>query len=99
MIDVSNATLRDQNGLPGSLLYPSGSVAERLQDALPETAVVKTPVRLLVFWALTRFLIRSTVTGQCRTIFRAGEGIRCGTRHVDRGARRSRASGIAVARR
>ncbi|WP_437653506.1 NADPH-dependent F420 reductase [Sorangium sp. So ce1182] len=42
LIDISNATLRDQNGLPGSPLYPGGSVAERLQDALPETAVVKT---------------------------------------------------------
>ncbi|WP_438008165.1 NAD(P)-binding domain-containing protein [Sorangium sp. So ce321] len=42
LIDISNATVRDQNGLPGSPLYPGGSVAERLQDALPETAVVKT---------------------------------------------------------
>ncbi|WP_437815225.1 NADPH-dependent F420 reductase [Sorangium sp. So ce1078] len=42
LIDVSNATLRDRDGLPGSLLYPNGSVAERLQGALPETAVVKT---------------------------------------------------------
>ncbi len=29
LIDVSNATLRGQNGLPGTLLYPSSSVAER----------------------------------------------------------------------
>ncbi|WP_437571632.1 NADPH-dependent F420 reductase [Sorangium sp. So ce542] len=42
LIDVSNATLRAEDGLPGSLLYPNGSVAERLQAALPETAVVKT---------------------------------------------------------
>ncbi|WP_104981414.1 NADPH-dependent F420 reductase [Sorangium cellulosum] len=42
VIDVSNATLRGEDGLPGSLLYPGSSVAERLQGALPETAVVKT---------------------------------------------------------
>lgn len=42
LIDVSNATVRGQNGLPSGQLYPGGSVAERLQDALPETAVVKT---------------------------------------------------------
>jgi len=42
LVDVSNATLRGRDGLPGSLLYPNGSVAERLQAALPETAVVKT---------------------------------------------------------
>ncbi|WP_437730212.1 NADPH-dependent F420 reductase [Sorangium sp. So ce1335] len=42
LIDVSNATLRGQDGLPSGLLYASGSVAERLQAALPETAVVKT---------------------------------------------------------
>ncbi|XXT20973.1 NAD(P)-binding domain-containing protein [Sorangium sp. So ce429] len=42
LIDVSNATLRGQDGLPAGQLYPGGSVAERLQEALPETAVVKT---------------------------------------------------------
>ncbi|WP_437682301.1 NADPH-dependent F420 reductase [Sorangium sp. So ce131] len=42
LIDVSNATLRGQDGLPSGLLYPGSSVAERLQGALPETAVVKT---------------------------------------------------------
>ncbi|KYF75587.1 NADP oxidoreductase [Sorangium cellulosum] len=42
LIDVSNATVRGQDGLPSGLLYPNGSVAERLQEALPETAVVKT---------------------------------------------------------
>ncbi|MGK3992704.1 NADPH-dependent F420 reductase [Sorangium sp. So ce1024] len=42
LIDVSNATLRGPDGLPSGLFYANGSVAERLQAALPETAVVKT---------------------------------------------------------
>lgn len=41
LLDVSNATTRQPNGLPGGLLYPDDSVAERLQAALPETRVVK----------------------------------------------------------
>ncbi|MEU3910162.1 NADP oxidoreductase [Streptomyces sp. NPDC029721] len=39
LIDVSNATT---DGLPADLLHPGSSLAERLQDALPETRVVKT---------------------------------------------------------
>ncbi|MER7973674.1 NAD(P)-binding domain-containing protein [Streptomyces sp. NPDC096080] len=42
LVDVSNATLDDADGLPGDLLYPGSSLAERLQEALPRTRVVKT---------------------------------------------------------
>ncbi|WP_437928650.1 NAD(P)-binding domain-containing protein [Sorangium sp. So ce291] len=52
LIDVSNASLRDKNGLPAGQLYPGGSVAERLQDALPETAVVKT-LNTMLFTVMT----------------------------------------------
>ncbi|MFJ3822180.1 NADPH-dependent F420 reductase [Streptomyces nodosus] len=42
LIDVSNATHDAPDGLPGELVHPDGSLAERLQRALPETRVVKT---------------------------------------------------------
>lgn len=42
LIDVSNATERGADGLPGALIYPNGSLAEQLQLALPGTRVVKT---------------------------------------------------------
>ena len=42
LVDVSNATRRDADGLPGALSYPGESLAEHLQDALAETRVVKT---------------------------------------------------------
>lgn len=42
LIDVSNATERGPDGLPGSLSYPNSSLAEHLQQALPGTRVVKT---------------------------------------------------------
>jgi predicted dinucleotide-binding enzyme len=42
LIDVANATGRDNHGRPLGLLYPDDSLAERLQNALPETRVVKT---------------------------------------------------------
>lgn len=41
LLDVSNATVRTPDGLPGGLLYPNGSLGERLQAALPDTRVVK----------------------------------------------------------
>ncbi|RII95416.1 NADP oxidoreductase [Clavibacter michiganensis] len=41
LLDISNATIRTPDGLPGGLLYPDGSLGERLQAALPDTAVVK----------------------------------------------------------
>lgn len=42
LIDVANATGRDERGAPSGLLYPTDSLAERLQAALPNTRVVKT---------------------------------------------------------
>ncbi len=42
LVDVANATARGPDGLPSGLLYPSGSLAEALQAALPQTQVVKT---------------------------------------------------------
>jgi predicted dinucleotide-binding enzyme len=42
LVDVSNATSRGADGAPGGLVYPNSSLAEHLQDALPETRIVKT---------------------------------------------------------
>jgi predicted dinucleotide-binding enzyme len=42
LIDVANATVRTENGAPGGLCYPASSLAEKLQETLPETKVVKT---------------------------------------------------------
>ncbi|MEW2269073.1 NADPH-dependent F420 reductase [Streptomyces griseofuscus] len=42
LIDVSNATVDGPDGLPAALIYPGSSLAEQLQEALPETRVVKT---------------------------------------------------------
>jgi predicted dinucleotide-binding enzyme len=42
LVDVSNATRHGSDGLPGELMYPDGSLGERLQRALPTTRVVKT---------------------------------------------------------
>jgi len=42
LVDVSNATIRGSDGMPGDLVFPNSSLAERLQSALPETHIVKT---------------------------------------------------------
>ncbi|WP_037861464.1 NADPH-dependent F420 reductase [Streptomyces sp. NRRL S-340] len=42
LVDVSNATVDGPDGLPADLIYPGSSLAEQLQQALPETRVVKT---------------------------------------------------------
>ncbi|WP_329416648.1 NAD(P)-binding domain-containing protein [Streptomyces sp. NBC_00704] len=42
LVDVSNATADGPDGLPADLIYPGSSLGEQLQDALPETRVVKT---------------------------------------------------------
>ncbi|MFH8729012.1 NADPH-dependent F420 reductase [Streptomyces termitum] len=42
LVDVSNATADGPDGLPGDLLHPGSSLAEQLQEALPDTHVVKT---------------------------------------------------------
>ncbi|MEU3683834.1 NAD(P)-binding domain-containing protein [Streptomyces sp. NPDC030592] len=52
LIDVSNATEDDADGLPGDLCYPGGSLAEQLQEALPDTSVVKT-LNTMLFTVMT----------------------------------------------
>ncbi|MCL7369261.1 NADPH-dependent F420 reductase [Streptomyces ardesiacus] len=42
LVDVSNATVDGPDGLPARLIHPGSSLAEQLQEALPETRVVKT---------------------------------------------------------
>ncbi|MFD9125561.1 NADPH-dependent F420 reductase [Kitasatospora sp. NPDC059571] len=42
LVDVSNATTDGPDGLPADLIHPGSSLAELLQEALPETRVVKT---------------------------------------------------------
>ncbi|MFJ6671445.1 NADPH-dependent F420 reductase [Actinosynnema sp. NPDC091369] len=42
LVDVSNATAEGPDGLPSDLLHPGSSLAERLQEALPDTQVVKS---------------------------------------------------------
>jgi 8-hydroxy-5-deazaflavin:NADPH oxidoreductase len=52
LIDVSNATLRGDDGMPGRLVYPNDSLAEQLQKALPNTFVVKT-LNTMLFTVMT----------------------------------------------
>ena len=52
LIDVSNATERGPGGMPGDLLYPNSSLAEKLQAALPDTAVIKT-LNTMLFMVMT----------------------------------------------
>lgn len=42
LLDVANATARLPSGLPGGLCYPDSSLGEKIQEALPETRVVKS---------------------------------------------------------
>lgn len=52
LIDVSNAVQRGRDGLPGTLTYPNSSLAEKLQEALPDTKVVKT-LNTMLFTVMT----------------------------------------------
>ncbi|MFD3874710.1 NADPH-dependent F420 reductase [Streptomyces sp. NPDC058623] len=52
LVDVCNATLDADDGLPGDLCYPGGSLAEQLQAALPDTRVVKT-LNTMLFMVMT----------------------------------------------
>jgi predicted dinucleotide-binding enzyme len=52
LVDVSNATRDADDGLPGDLCYPGGSLAEQLQAALPGTRVVKT-LNTMLFMVMT----------------------------------------------
>ncbi|MFB7981941.1 NADPH-dependent F420 reductase [Streptomyces vinaceus] len=68
LVDVSNATLDGPDGLPADLLYPGSSLAEQLQEALPETHVVKT-LNTMLFPVMTA---PATLT-QPPTAFLSGE--------------------------
>ncbi|MFB7667554.1 NADPH-dependent F420 reductase [Kitasatospora sp. NPDC056138] len=68
LVDVSNATTDGPDGLPADLLYPGSSLAEQLQDALPETRVVKT-LNTMLFPVMTA---PATLT-QTPTVFLSGE--------------------------
>ncbi|MGW1535526.1 NADPH-dependent F420 reductase [Streptomyces aureus] len=52
LVDVSNATADGPDGLPAGLIYPGSSLAEHLQEALPETSVVKT-LNTMLFSVMT----------------------------------------------
>ena len=71
LIDVSNATTDGPDGLPADLLYPGSSLAEQLQEALPETYVVKT-LNTMLFPVMTS---PATLT-QPPTAFLSGENRR-----------------------
>ncbi|MER6256913.1 NAD(P)-binding domain-containing protein [Streptomyces sp. NPDC001584] len=59
LIDVSNATDDDADGLPGGLCYPDSSLSEKLQAALPDTHVVKT-LNTMLFMVMAAPEILST---------------------------------------
>jgi predicted dinucleotide-binding enzyme len=52
LVDVSNATVDGPDGLPADLIHPGSSLAEQLQEALPETCVVKT-LNTMLFTVMT----------------------------------------------
>ncbi|MFJ9021874.1 NADPH-dependent F420 reductase [Streptomyces sp. NPDC102259] len=52
LVDVSNATTDGADGLPADLIYPGSSLAEQLQEALPDTHVVKT-LNTMLFMVMT----------------------------------------------
>ena len=68
LVDVSNATTDGPDGLPADLIYPGSSLAEHLQDALPETRVVKT-LNTMLFPVMTA---PATLT-QTPTAFLSGD--------------------------
>lgn len=68
LVDVSNAATDGPDGLPAGLLYPGSSLAEQLQEALPETHVVKT-LNTMLFPVMTA---PATLT-QPPTAFLSGE--------------------------
>ncbi|MEY9874600.1 putative dinucleotide-binding enzyme [Streptacidiphilus sp. MAP12-33] len=68
LVDVSNATTDGPDGLPADLLYPGSSLAEQLQEALPETRVVKT-LNTMLFPVMTA----PDILAQPPTAFLSGE--------------------------
>ncbi|MFD5754329.1 NADPH-dependent F420 reductase [Streptomyces sp. NPDC127044] len=68
LVDVSNATTDGPDGLPADLIYPGSSLAEQLQEALPETRVVKT-LNTMLFPVMTS----PATLPQTPTAFLSGE--------------------------
>ncbi|MFF3736722.1 NADPH-dependent F420 reductase [Streptomyces sp. NPDC002566] len=68
LVDVSNATFDGPDGLPADLIYPASSLAEQLQEALPETHVVKT-LNTMLFSVMTA----PAALPQAPTAFLSGE--------------------------
>ncbi|MGC0343686.1 NADPH-dependent F420 reductase [Streptomyces sp. SLBN-8D4] len=68
LVDVSNATVDGPDGLPAELLYPGSSLAEQLQEALPDTRVVKT-LNTMLYTVMTA----PTALTQTPTVFLSGE--------------------------
>ncbi|MEU2075208.1 NAD(P)-binding domain-containing protein [Streptomyces sp. NPDC013489] len=68
LVDVSNATTDGPDGLPADLLYPGSSLAEQLQEALPETRVVKT-LNTMLFPVMTA----PAMLTETPTVFLSGE--------------------------
>ncbi|MET9463877.1 3-hydroxyacyl-CoA dehydrogenase NAD-binding domain-containing protein [Streptomyces sp. NPDC006544] len=68
LVDVSNATTDGPDGLPADLIYPGSSLAEQLQEALPETRVVKT-LNTMLFPVMTA----PSLLTQPPTAFLSGE--------------------------
>lgn len=68
LVDIANALTRGENGDPETLLYPNSSLAEHLQQALPDTNVVKTLNTMT-------FLVMATpgVTGAPPSVFLSGD--------------------------
>ncbi|MFJ1758092.1 NADPH-dependent F420 reductase [Kitasatospora sp. NPDC088134] len=68
LVDVSNATVDGPDGLPADLVYPGSSLAEQLQEALPETRVVKT-LNTMLFPVMTA----PATLAQAPTAFLSGD--------------------------
>ncbi|MEV7728677.1 NAD(P)-binding domain-containing protein [Streptomyces sp. NPDC087917] len=68
LVDVSNATLDGPDGLPADLIYPGSSLAEKLQEALPETHVVKT-LNTMLFPVMTA----PAMLAQAPSVFLSGD--------------------------
>lgn len=68
LVDVSNATVDGPDGLPAELIHPGSSLAEQLQEALPDTRVVKT-LNTMLFPVMTA----PSALAQSPTVFLSGE--------------------------
>ncbi|MDQ0688569.1 putative dinucleotide-binding enzyme [Streptomyces sp. B4I13] len=68
LADVSNATVDGPDGLPTALLHPGSSLAERLQETLPRTHVVKT-LNTMLYTVMTA----PAALAQPPTVFLSGE--------------------------